>query len=285
MSEIIIAIFINPLAGNGKYHRTETGIRQYLKKEKIKFVVYDQYWPSQLDSFSHVFIVGGDGTINYFLNSFPDTKIPVSVFKAGTGNDFAWKLYGNLNFIEQLNTAVHGVPHAVDAGICNGRYFINGVGLGFDGAVVKNFINCRKWLKGKFGYYWTVVRTLSGYQSKELSVVIDGDREQLTSRFFMITVANGSRFGGNFMVAPQSSLTDKQLDLVMIKAVPVLKRYFYLPKMKKGRHLSLPFVRTMKINSICIAAPKPLAAHLDGELMVADKFDITILPGHFLFRY
>ena len=87
----------------------------------------------------------------------------------------------------------------------------------------------------------------------------------------MITVANGSRFGGNFMVSPQSSITDNQLDLVIIEAVSVLKRYFYLPRMKKGRHLSLPFVRTSKIQSVCISAEKPIAAHLDGELMVAES--------------
>ena len=229
-------------------------------------------------------MVGGDGTLNHFLNSYPDTKIPISLFKAGTGNDFQWKLSGYRSLAEQLNTAIHGVPLAVDAGICNGRYFINGVGIGFDGAVVMDFINSRKWLQGNLAYYWAVIKTLSAYHSKQLRININNGNEQVIARCFMITVANGSRFGGNFMVAPQSSLTDNQLDLVIIGAVNVLRRYFYLPGMKKGRHLSLPFVKTLKVQSVSVSAEKPIAAHLDGELMVSQQFDIHILPGHFFFR-
>jgi diacylglycerol kinase (ATP) len=285
MSEISIAIFMNPLAGTGKYRRIETAITAFLIKEKIIFIIYDKAWPAQLKAFTHIFLVGGDGTLNHFLNAYPDAKIPVSLFKAGTGNDFAWKLFGNASLIEQLHTAINGIPQAVDAGICNGRYFINGVGIGFDGAVVKGFLNSRKWMQGNLAYYWTVLHTISGYRSKQLSISINEGSKHIKTMCFMITVANGSRFGGNFIVSPRSSITDNQLNLVIIEAVSVLKRYFYLPRMKKGRHLSLPFVKTSKIQSILISADKPIAAHLDGELMVAENFDIKILPGHFFFRY
>ena len=285
MSEITIAIFINPLAGTGKYRRIEREITALLIKEKAIFIVYDSTWPRQLEAFTHIFLLGGDGTLNHFLNAYPDTKIPLSLFKAGTGNDFAWKLFGNASLSDQLSIAINGLPHAVDAGICNGRYFINGVGIGFDGAVVKGFLNCRKWMEGNLAYYWTVLRTLSGYQSKQLELIINEGEQHLIARCFMITVANGSRFGGNFMVSPRSSLTDNQFDLVIIEAVSILKRYFYLPRMKKGRHLSLPFVKSSKIQSVTISAGKPIAAHLDGELMIAETFDIKLLPGHFFFRY
>jgi diacylglycerol kinase (ATP) len=284
MSEITIAIFINPVAGTGKYRLIEREIISFLLREKVIFTVYNKTWPTKLNEFTHVFVVGGDGTLNHFLNSYPDTKIPISLFKAGTGNDFEWKLSGHKKLDRQLHTAINGTPLAVDAGICNGRYFINGVGIGFDGAVVQDFLNSRKWLQGNLAYYWAVLKTISGYRSKQLVIDINKGREQLETRCFMVTVANGSRFGGNFMVAPQSSLTDNELDLVIIRSVSVLKRYFYLPRMKKGRHLSLPFVKTSKIQSASISAEKPIAAHLDGELMVSQHFDINILPGHFFFR-
>jgi YegS/Rv2252/BmrU family lipid kinase len=284
MSEISVAIFINPTARTAKYRRTEKEITEFLLKEKATFTVYNKSWPDKLGPFTHVFVVGGDGTLNHFLNSYPDTKIPISLFKAGTGNDFQWKLSAVKSLAEQLKTAFHGMPLAVDAGICNGRYFINGVGIGFDGAVVMDFIKSRKWMHGNLAYYWAVIKTLSAYRSKQLVININNGSEQVEARCFMITVANGSRFGGNFMVAPQSSLTDNELDLVIIRAVSVFKRYFYLPRMKKGRHLSLPFVKTLKIQSVSVSAEKPIAAHLDGELMVSQQFDIHILPGHFFFR-
>lgn len=284
MSEITVAIFVNPYAGTGKYRLIETELSKFLIKQQIIFVVYDKTWPVKLNDFTHLFVVGGDGTLNHFLNAYPHTKIPISLFKAGSGNDFAWKLNGRNSLAQQLQTALNGVPHAIDAGVCNGRLFINGVGIGFDGAVVKNLAGARKWLSGSFAYYWTVVRTISGFKSRNLKFCFEDKGRGLKARCFMVTIANGSRYGGNFMVAPQSSLTDNELDLVIIEAVAVLKRYFYLPRMKKGRHLSLPFVKTSKIKSIQIEAEKPLAAHLDGELMVASKFEIKVLPAHFIFR-
>lgn len=284
MSEISVAVFINPTARTAKFRSIEKDINAFLLNEKANFTVYNKTWPERLDPFTHIFVVGGDGTLNHFLNNYPDTKIPISLFSAGTGNDFQWKLSGHQKLPEQLKTAIHGIPLAVDAGICNGRYFVNGVGIGFDGAVVMDFINSRKWLQGNLAYYWAVIKTLSAYRSKQLHININNGNEEVDARSFMITVANGSRFGGNFMVAPQSSLTDNRLDLVIIKSVSVLKRYFYLPRMKKGRHLSLPFVKTLKIQSVSVSSEKPIAAHLDGELMVSQRFDIHILPGHFFFR-
>ena len=70
------------------------------------------------------------------------------------------------SFSEQLNTANQWHSQAVDAGICNGRYFINGVGIGFDGAVVKGFLNCRKWMQGNLAYYWTVLQNIIGLSIK-----------------------------------------------------------------------------------------------------------------------
>jgi diacylglycerol kinase (ATP) len=100
----------------------------------------------------------------------------------------------------------------------------------------------------------------------------------------MITIANGSRYGGNFMVAPGADIRDGLLDLVLIKPVTVLKRYFHLPSMKKGKHLCLPFVSSSKIRRVVISSPAPVPAHLDGELIVDSSFDIQVLPGRFVFR-
>lgn len=291
MSDFTIAIFVNPVSGSPKYRLVQKAIVDYLIKEQVIFTVYQQTWPDKLHGFTHIFLVGGDGTLNYFINTYPQLKIPISVFKAGTGNDFAWKLYGDASVTEQLQIGLHGIPHLIDAGMCNGRYFLNGVGIGFDGAVVRSMNARRKWMIGKLYYYWKVVKVICTYRSLNMKVsgrdeaAVEEVKGKSDEKTFMITIANGGRFGGNFLVSPQSSLNDGYLDFVQIGAVNVLERYFYLPRMKKGRHLSLPFVKTSKIKKLSITLNKPAAAHFDGELVHAAQFDFSIFPAQFLFRH
>jgi diacylglycerol kinase (ATP) len=144
--------------------------------------------------------------------------------------------------------------------------------------------NKNRWLTGYLNYYYVVLKSIASYLSVPVTYSFNSG-PQSDERVFMITVANGSRYGGNFLVAPGAKPDDGLLDFVLVKSVGVLKRYYYLPGMKKGKHLSLPFVEYSKINSVKIVSQKIVAAHLDGELMMAKEFDISVLPGKFWFRY
>ncbi|RYG03849.1 MAG: YegS/Rv2252/BmrU family lipid kinase [Chitinophagaceae bacterium] len=287
-TKISVVIFINPLAGNGRFAAVESAVLKYLIHHKIEHIVFTDNWPIEIPSCTHVFIIGGDGTINFFVNDYPFNRVPVSVFKAGTGNDFAWKLYSDIPVAAQIQKALNGEVHLVDAGECNGKFFLNGVGIGFDGAVVQDMRRSLKVFTGWFAYYYSVLKTINGFGSKLMSVSYsigaDNTCEDET-KIFMITIANGSRFGGDFIVAPEAVVDDGKFELVIIHAVPIWKRYLYLPRMKKGRHTSLPFVKSVQITSVKIKAREPVPAHLDGEWMFDDNFEIIMHPGRFAFRY
>lgn len=277
-----IAIVCHAQAGKGKALRVCRQLQQELKDRSISHTVFVDEWPSQFVNYTDVFIVGGDGTLNYFINRFPNISIPLSIFKGGSGNDFAWKLYGNKTFDEQLETALNAAAKPVDAGICNGHYFLNGAGIGFDGEVVQA-MGRKRLVTGHLAYLWTVVKKIAFYREKPLKLHYgDTNRED---RFFLLSIANGSRYGGGFMVAPQARVDDGWLDLVEIRCIHRLRRLFYLPKVEKGRHLDLSFVSSGKIKKIKIESSKKVAAHLDGEFMWSDVFEIGIEEGRYLFRF
>ena len=100
----------------------------------------------------------------------------------------------------------------------------------------------------------------------------------------MISAANGSRFGGGFMVAPKAEISDGQLELVLIKPIPVWKRLRYLPLMKKGKHLSFDFVEYEQVKKLIVQSKSLLPAHLDGEVIEANRFEIEVLEGRFWVR-
>ncbi|HKP31254.1 MAG TPA: hypothetical protein VJT83_00930, partial [Chitinophagaceae bacterium] len=114
-------------------------------------------------------------------------------------------------------------------------------------------------------------------------VKVSADNFSWSGHSFMITIANGSRYGGGFMVAPNAIIDDGLLDTIILPKIPVIKRFFYLPKVEKGKHLNLASHISLS-KKITVESATIMIAHLDGELMIDNKFEIEILPGKFYFR-
>ena len=91
-----IAIVCNPQAGNGKALEVADKIVLHLKAKGIPYSLFTAQWPQVWNNITEVWIVGGDGTLNYFINQYPEINIPLSIFKGGTGNDFQELLYVNI---------------------------------------------------------------------------------------------------------------------------------------------------------------------------------------------
>jgi diacylglycerol kinase (ATP) len=278
-----VAIVVNPHAGKGKALKLSVAITSILSTEKITFTIFNDQYPDTFNHFTEVWIIGGDGTLNLFLNKYPSISIPLAIFKGGTGNDFAWKLYGDKSFEEQMLIVIKGIARPVDGGICNNKLFVNGVGIGFDGEVVKSMGTRRFLSGGHLSYLIVVLKKIFFYREKKLLVTINEKRVE--QKIFMINIANGSRYGGGFMVAPQAIIDDGQLDIIIVKPVAPLKRFFHLPRIEKGKHLSLAFVEVSKADKINVQSQQTIAAHFDGELLEANNFNVEILPGRFRFIY
>lgn len=252
-----------------------------LERKGLSFQIFLE-WPGSWAGFEQVWVVGGDGTLNWFINQYPDIKLPLAVFPGGSGNDFQWMLYGDLSLADQVDLVLGATPRAVDAGSCNGRLFLNGVGIGFDGAIVHDLLGKRK-MAGKASYLLSILKHIMGYREKKCTLATDN--ETITENCLMISVANGSRYGGGFHVAPHARADDALLDVNLVGAISPMKRMRYLPVIEKGEHLSLPFVRYSQTARITVTSGSPQHAHLDGEYIFTDRFEIDVLPSRFLFKY
>lgn len=278
-----IAIVCNGKSGKGKPLKLLPLFERYLNQHGFTYQIFTDNLPSHLTPFTDLIIMGGDGTLNYTLNQFRDIPIPIGIIRCGTGNDFADLLFGHKTIEQHLETAVFGTPKAIDAGTCNGKLFLNGVGIGFDGWVVKKLL-AKKLFSGKAAYYSTVISLLFFYREREVTLISNNGTRK--TPLFMLSVANGQTYGGGFKVAPKAKPSDGLLDLLVVTQIPLFTRLRYLPVIEKGKHLevSLPFITYEQIRSITLQSDTPLPAHLDGELMVANSFEIEILPHQFLIR-
>ena len=277
-----IAIVCNVLAGVGRASLLAEKIAIQLANKNIGHVIFKANWPTDFNYFTDIFIVGGDGTLNYFINQYPDIDLPLVIFNGGTGNDFHWLLYASKTLEEQLQVALNESPKPIDIGKCNGRYFINGVGIGFEGAVAKDLTGKKKH-SGKTSFLITVLKNIFTYRSK--NYWIQSAKELFQGKKLLVDISNGARAGGGFHIAPQAKADVGYLDVVIVASINPLQRLRYLPVIEKGKHLKIPIVHHYLTQEISIASDQIIQYHMDGEYFEDQKLVIEILPAKVNFRY
>lgn len=277
-----IAILVNPLSGKGKAVKTGERLSGLLAGKGMAYQLFNGNWPSTLDGFSEAWIVGGDGTINYFINQYYPVPIPLAVFKGGTGNDFAWKLYGDITVEDQVELVLRADPCPVDAGRCNRKLYLNSLGIGFDGRVLSS-MKAIRWLGGHLGYWFAALWNLFSFRESRYTIQADDTIYQ--ERFLLVIVNNSSRTGGGFMVSPRASVSDGKLDMILCIPLSVWKRIMAMPLIQKGKHLNHPYIRFAQNQKVLVQCEKEMPAALDGELINAKDFEICILPGCLQFKY
>lgn len=277
-----IAIVCNLLAGSGRASGIGRNIQLILETKNVLHSLFIDKWPVSFYSYSDIWIIGGDGTLNYFINKYPDTTLPLVIFNGGTGNDFHWLLYGSKTIEEQVEIAMYAEPRPIDAGRCNERYFINGVGIGFEGEVAKALTGKKK-QSGKTSFLLTILKKIFSYRSKHYEVKTES--KNLEGKKLLIDISNGRRAGGGFHIAPVAEANDGLLDVVIANALTPLQRLRYLPVIEKGKHLALPFINHFTSRNIKVTSGAIIQYHLDGEYFEATQLDVEIMSKKFLFRY
>ena len=282
MQSQLFLLLINPLANRKRIENIVAQITTELSDRNIAFKSFTGSWPADINIYNEVWIIGGDGTLNYFLNIYTNIGLPIVIFKGGTGNDFVTKLYGKINVAEQIDLVLTAKPKYVDAAECNGRKFINAVGIGFDGEVLKS-MNAIRLIGGQSGYLWLVLQKTFSYN--EGHYLIHYNDVLYSGRLLLVIVTNSTTTGGGFKVSPEASIDDGALNMVLCKPLSLLKRLRYLPVIEKGNHLYKEFIQHRTIPSIKIECERETPAQIDGELFHAKMFDIKVLPQHCLFKY
>lgn len=268
-----LVLLYNAFSGNGKGKKIAEKMKASLLERGLAFDAFENQWPDDLSPYSEVLLFGGDGTLNYFINRYGVARLPMTLFPGGTGNDVHWKLFGKADPEKQIHTWPNYHRKYIDVATCNGEYFVNMVGIGFDGEVLKR-MKAIRWIGGHLGYLSVVVRLIFSFVENNLSLRWDGKGK--TQACLLCQVSNSSRTGGGFMVAPHASIDDGLLNLTFCGAMSVFKRLLFLPKVEKGQHLNVSGVETHLVSHVLIEATQDLYYQLDGELRSGNRFDVQL---------
>ena len=279
-------VLINPKSGRGKSQKKGKKLSAFFDSQDIKFSLFEtsndckgsQTVENNLSSeYTDLIIIGGDGTINEAINGLK-YDLPVSFIPSGSGNDFVKNIRIGATFESQLNTILNGPINRIDIGLCNNRKFINGLGIGFDGQIANDMIHRKvPFLSGQLKYYYHVLHILGSYKCRDFDLSIDGSFKR--QNLILLTIANGTTFGGGFKLTPHAKLNDGKLSICAIGSLSPFQRYLKILTLQKGSHHSLKEVSLFDAKELIIEANAQLEAHIDGEYFNQPPFSVSILPG------
>ena len=281
---------VNPVAGNG-FALSQVGkIKEMIGRHNIDAEIVfttrkghatELSKQFAADGYTYIIGVGGDGTINEIAAPLISRKdIIVGLIAGGTGNDFL-QITGFPGRFEGKDWEeffkAKSIP--MDVGQCNGRIFLNGMGLGFDAQVAaENYTPSGEVKKGgKNKYIWHILKTLLFFREKKMTVVTEG--RKTISDCFINTIANGRRFAGGFFLTPKAISNDALLDVCSIEKLPLVGRLRILLMVPKGTHINDKKVNYYQTGKLSLEFPSNVPYHLDGELYFDSHFDVSAIPG------
>lgn len=285
----MILIIGNPTSGGKRAYSIFEKLAAYLKKEKLPFSPYlttkSKDYEGMRQAYNSctpelVVSCGGDGTANDVINALYMhlNTTPVLILPAGSGNDFSKQIYGAVSPEKLFHHCKSRHYRYADIGKCNDFYFLNGIGIGFDGSVARQtHSNANKWLPTTLKYYLAIFRNIFQYREFEFN----SNRFNGIRKAFMLAVANGACYGGGFRIAPGAVPDDGLLDVVEIGPLQPMKRPFYIPVVQKGNHLRLGFVNHLQCTDIEVSSTDGsiIPAHADGEIFEDTRFEMAVLKG------
>jgi len=213
----------------------------------------------------------------------------MGVLCVGRGNDLAFGMGIPADLEVGCQVLAHGQRRLIDVGRVagglypEGRYFGNGVGIGFD-AVVGFEAAKMTYLSGFPLYLVAALKTLFLYYRAPLVTIEDdpeGGGEAIVQPSLMISVMNGRRMGGGFMMAPQGQPDDGLFDLCIARQVSRARVLGLIPHFMRGSQSTQEPIRTGRTRQVVVTAVEGvLPAHADGETLCVDgkRLEMELLP-------
>ena len=246
----------------------------------------------------HYIIVGGDGTLNTFVNAVMESQVNSSEIYAaliplGTGNDWS-RSHGYSNcYLEAIDSLIKGnftnhdvglVETIIDDKVIDARYFINIAGFGFDGAVIANASKMTTKIFHKQLYLINLLKTLLAY--KPQMVTFKSNDFTVTKNIFSIAMGIGQYNGNGMRQCPDAISNDGQLDVVMIEKISIHKVLFHIKNLFMGTHVKkLKEVSVQRTNYLEINTEPPILGEVEGEMLSTGNYRIKCLPSAINFMY
>jgi diacylglycerol kinase (ATP) len=290
-----IIYFINPVAGTRGKEKVLQLIKEKTAAQNIPFeILYtnaegDYYFLKEKienENITDIVVCGGDGTVSQVAGCLIDEAVNIGIIPMGSGNGLALAAKIPKNPSKAIDLIFTGKARYIDSFMINTTFSCMLCGLGFDAQVAHDFAK-----QSKRGLMTYIKQTINNYfTAKPYSFDVISKGKSFNTSAYFISIANSNQFGNQFTIAPQASLTDGLLDIVIVKKMNKLKLlWVILKQIRNGqideyneltvKHRDVLYFQTPRI---IINNLENAPLHIDGDpAETSKKLSIQVVPQAF----
>lgn len=281
----MLSLIVNPRAGGGRAGRALPEVTAELSRLGFEYEV------SHTRSLEHAgelaldaaaagrlaVAFGGDGIVGAVAGALRGTDGVLGVLPGGRGNDFARVLGIPLEAVPAVGVLATGTVRQLDLGQVGEHTFIGIASCGFD-SEANRIANETRLIKGNLVYAYGALRALWGWKPARFQIRLDGG-ELREAHGYTVAAANSGSYGGGMMLAPDASLQDGLLDVVIVGDASKLRVLRLLPTVFRGEHIRQPNVQILRARELEVSADRPFTMYADGDPIAELPVTVRALPS------
>ena len=284
MNKKKIVFILNPISGTVIMAGIPDLIEERLDKDKFDYRIAETQHAGHATELAReaveegvdvVVAVGGDGTVNEVGRSLINTKSAMAILPCGSGNGLARHLNLPMNLKKCVNILNYYDVKPLDYGIINDHPFFCTCGMGFDAFISMKFAEAGK--RGPITYMQKVLEEGLSYEPE--TYVIEDEDGTHRYKAFLVSAANASQYGNNAYIAPQASMSDGLLDIIIMEPFDLIGApQVAIELFNKTLDKNLK-IKTFRAKHIHIHRKKEGVIHYDGDPITSGAdVDISVVP-------
>jgi diacylglycerol kinase (ATP) len=283
-------VIINERAGSLSAETVERSIRSALPKKlqnDVEILVTSDTDAMKTaiaeaqTTLDRVIAAGGDGTVTEVISAIlPYPHLQLGIIPVGTGNRLACNLGIPTNIRGALDTALTGIPHRIDIGRINDRYFSLMAGVGLDAEIMAEVNPFEKRTMGMLAYFWKGVQR--AFRTPYAIFEIEADGQFLRCRGIGVVIANaGNLLGRYFTLTPGAQPDDGLFDLCVLASKRRTDYWTTIIQILSQQHRGIADkgMRHMRASRITIRSRPKVKAQADGDVIGTTPIEIEALPN------
>jgi YegS/Rv2252/BmrU family lipid kinase len=258
-------------------------IEKLLDKELFCYDIRETQYAGHATEIAHqaidegvdiVCAIGGDGTVNEVGRALIGSQTALAIIPCGSGNGLARHLMLPMDAGKAIKIINMCEIHDLDYGIINEKPFFCTCGMGFDAFISMKFAEAGK--RGLTTYLENVLK--EGLKYEPETYEIEDETGKKRYKAFLISAANASQYGNNAYIAPQASMSDGKLDVIIMEPFDVLEAPQISIDMFNKTLDKNSKIKTFKTQHIHVSRKEPGLIHYDGDPVMTDAdVDISIV--------
>ena len=273
---------MNPISGTSNKKDIPYLIEELLDKEQFDYSIqeteyaghaYEIAKASKEQGIDIVVAIGGDGTVNEVGRALVHSNTALGIIPTGSGNGLARHLLIPMKIKGAIQVLNDCEITDLDYGIINEHPFFCTCGVGFDAFISEKFAEAGK--RGPITYLENILK--EGLKYEPETYEIEAGNGTIKKKAFLISCANASQYGNNAYIAPQASMSDGMIDVIIMEPFDALEASQISIEMFNKTLDKNNKIKTFRSKEIKIYRKAPGVIHYDGDPIETGKEIVVTL--------